>query len=117
MIYIILYNKIGEMSNGILENFEISNNFCENRLTKGDFSCIITKKPQEKTNKINHQRGNKNLNLYKQQLLTVVPVTGDEGFEGILIGVIAGVLLLGAFALLTVAQKLRKNNNNQDIED
>ena len=46
--------------------------------------------------------------------MTIAPLTGDEGMSGVLIPVIIGVVLVAAFAVLTVIQKKRKQNGGGD---
>ena len=49
-------------------------------------------------------------------LLTVAPLTGDEGMTPILIVAVVGVVLVGAFLALTAVQKKRRANNEDDGE-
>ena len=49
-------------------------------------------------------------------LMTVVPMTGDEGMGGAIALVIVGVVLAAAFVCLTVLQKKRKQNRSDDEE-
>ena len=49
-------------------------------------------------------------------LLTVVPLTGDEGMTPILIVAVVGVVLVGAFLALTSIQKKRNANKEDDGE-
>ncbi len=48
--------------------------------------------------------------------LTIAPMTGDEGFGGIIIGVAIGAILLVGFVALTVIQKQRKQNASDEEE-
>ena len=49
-------------------------------------------------------------------MLTVAPLTGDEGMTPILIVAAVGVVLVGAFVALTAIQKKRKANHEDDGE-
>ncbi len=49
-------------------------------------------------------------------LLTVAPLTGDEGMTPILIVAVVGVVLVGAFLALTAVQKKRNANKEDDGE-
>ncbi|MGM9626078.1 MAG: hypothetical protein ACI3XM_10290, partial [Eubacteriales bacterium] len=47
-------------------------------------------------------------------LMTAVPMTGDEGMGGAIVLVIVGVVLACAFVCLTILQKKRRRNQNDD---
>ena len=57
-----------------------------------------------------------NLNLMFMYLLTAAPLTGDEGMAPILIIAVVGAVLAVAFYALTVVQKKRRENADDDGE-
>ncbi len=48
--------------------------------------------------------------------MQVAPMTGDEGFGGIVVGVAIGAILLVGFVTLSVIQKERKQRSGNDGE-
>ncbi len=46
--------------------------------------------------------------------MTVAPLTGDEGFGGIIAGVAIGAILLVGFVALSVIQKQRKQKSDEE---
>ena len=55
-------------------------------------------------------------NIFPAAAMTVAPLTGDKGYDSIILIAVVGVVLVGAFVALSVLQKKRRAQNDESDE-